>query len=244
MFEILLSVPSFEQKQLSKYSKNIVSSVKASGGIALLHNHSKRSFLAIAVSEKEKEFFKALISDMIVNFVIEVYKYNFFKEKFYVNENEITEAFLNAISIFDSDADKEIIKGEIEFGDEILIDSFYFFKLTGLQSKWRKTIEIISQNQIQNNKFTMIEVIKYLTETSDNNVSVAKVSLNEKNIKLENFEEKRQFKRTINGRSKFFSELIKLNPARITITLDSEDGEDDVLPLLNQIFDDKIYVLN
>ena len=55
-------------------------------------------------------------------------KYNFYKENLTPNDDcVIYESFLKAISIFDAENDKDIIKSQIHLSGEILIDSFFYF---------------------------------------------------------------------------------------------------------------------
>jgi len=157
----------------------------------------------------------------------------------------IYEPFLKAITIFDSELDKEFIKQKIELSGEILVDSLYYFKLEELRNRWQRTAEVINQNQILQSSSSMLEVISYLTATSENKMVVTDILIGKKQIKLKHFKGSKTYKRTFDGVSKFFTEIVRLNPTKINIKLLSNSGTaEDVTEILNKIFCDKIYLIN
>ena len=246
MFEITLSIKADAQNYFCDIYKRLYGEVKKDSGILIKQNYRGRCFLAFALREDKKEYYKAKILDEVVMIVIDYYKYEYFKECLMTGVNDfLTYPFLKAISVFDAEFDKEIIKKDIEFSGEILIDSLYHFKLQPLKNRWRKTVEIINQNHILSSKNSMIEVIKYLTEVSDSLVMQTEIQICPKQIKMKNFCSSKCFKRDFEGSSRFLTEIIKLNPHKINLKCHSTiDDNDEIYFTLTKIFDDKIYVLS
>lgn len=242
MFELMVSITQDKQQSLFSLYKKLEGEIKKDGGIIAEHNYQKRSSLAIAVPKSKKEYYKSKILDHIVFIITNEYKFGYYKEHLEPTcECVVCEAFLKAISIFDSELDREYIKSQIEFSGEILVDSFYHFKLQKLTERWKKTASIINQNQILSSQSSMIGVLKYLTMSSENLSVSAEVSLSKKQIKMKGFAVSKCFKRSFEGHSSFLTEIVRLNPVKIDLKLAPGAEEDDISSLLKQIFADKIY---
>lgn len=244
MFELTISVNLEKQNTLQCFYHDILDEIKQDGGVCTTVNSGSRCKLALAVQSKKKEYYKAKILDFITNFIVDDYKYNYLKNSIFAGDTSVIyQSFLKAISIFDCDTDKEFIKNQLEISGEILIDSFYYFKLEPLRCKWSKTASIINQNGILKSNSSMIEVLKYLTTMSDNFTVTANINLSDGQIKLKNMDNSKTFECDFDGISSFFTEIIKLNPMKINIkSFKSDEKLDDIFELLSKIFSDKVYV--
>lgn len=220
--------------------------MKKDGGILIKQNYRGRCFLSFAIRDDKKEYYKSKLLEEIIFIVVDLYKFEFFKNQLYGFVGDVfAESFLKAVTLFDIEFDKEFIKKEVEFSSEILIDSLFYFKLQPLKFKWLKTAEIISQNKIVTSKASMFEIMKYLASVSDNLVVGVDVFISRKQIKLKNYCLSKCFKRDFDGISRFFAEMIRLNPNKINLKCNAEINEnDEIYSAITKIFDDKIYVLN
>lgn len=243
MFELTLCLDFDKQKYISQFYKQMLDSIKSDDGIIIKHNSGGKSYLCIAVSESNKEYLKSKVLDFVTMVIENDFKYNFFKEKLNIqNQGLLTEAFLRAISSFDSDFDREIISSVIEFTGEIVIESLFYFKLQNLIIKWKKTAEVINQNLIMNNDNSMSEVLRYLCAMSENNSVFVDVLIKEKQIELKNFMYHKKFKKTSDGISRMLAEIVELNPLKINIKGSEEsDCFGEVKSTLLKVFNDKIY---
>ena len=243
MFELTLCLACERQKFISVFFKQIEKEIKKDSGILVKQNFGGKSYLAIAVNDDKKDYVKSLVLDFIVKIIVEDFKYNFFKEHIISNSCGLfTDAFFMAVSIFDSEIDKEIISSLIEFDSEIVIESFYYFKLQGLKEKWQRTANVINQNGIMNNDKSVLEVLKYLCAVSENNAVLVNLLFSKDKIELKNYYSEKKFKCDFVGLSNLYLEIIRLNPMKITIK--GDDGEqnyENVSETLKSVFEDKIY---
>lgn len=245
MFELSISTAISKQNYIQELYKKLKDEIKIDNGLVIKQNSFGRSYIAIAVPENKKEYYKSKILDFIVFMIIDDYKFNFFKENLQlIEQNVISQSFLKAISIFDSEIDSEIILKQIELKKEILVDSFYHFKLQALRDRWTKTASVINQNQVLYSTDSMIEVLKYLTLSSDNFLVTANIVVGKKKIKVKQFSGTKSFKRNFEGYSDFLTEIVRLNPVKINITKLEINEDDMAIKLLNDIFTDKVYYLN
>ena len=246
MFELSVSTTVDKQNYISELYKRLFYEVKRDSGIVIKQNYRGRSYFAIAINDNKKEYYKSKILDYIIFMIIDDYKFNYYKENLHTdNSGIVTQVFLKAISIFDADIDKEFIKNQIELSFEVLVDSLFFFKLQPLKNRWKKTAEIINQNQVLTSTSSMVEVMKYLSAISNNQVASTEIFLGKKQMKIKNYTFSKCFKRDNLGKSSFLTELIRLNPLKINLKIQrGSDENDELYALLNKIFDDKIYVIS
>lgn len=242
MFELMVSITQDKHSFISEIYSKLSAEIKRDKGIIAKQNYNGRATVAIAVPENKKEYYKSKILEHIIFIIIDEYKFNYYRENLQIlGQNVVCQSFLKAISIFDAEIDREIIKQKISLKGEILVDSFYHFALQGLKARWQKTANIINQNQILSSESSMLGVLKYLTMTSENLSMGAEVSISKKQIKLKGFEASRCFKRDFEGHSNFLTEIVRLNPVKINLKLCGSEEEDSIAVLLGQIFPDKIY---
>lgn len=243
MYELSISTTIDKQHYIQELYEKLNDEIKKEFGIAIKFNYSGRSYFSIAVSEKKKEYYKSKIVEFIIFMIIDDYKFNFFKENLLlIEQNIVSQSFLKAISIFDSEVDGEFIKRQIDLKKEVLVDSFFYFKLKSLKEKWSKTAYIINQNQILCSTDSMIEVLKYLTMSSENFLVSADVMIGKKQIKMKKCSDCKIFAKDFSGCSDFLTEIVKLNPIKINLKTNGQN--ESVVELLNKIFVDKVYLLN
>lgn len=240
MFELTISSNFDKQSYISELYKKLESEIKSISGVAIKQNYRGRSYFSMAVKKSQKDYFKSKILDYIVFMIIDDYKFNYFKDKLNITEdNIIYQSFLKAISIFDSDIDREYILKQVDFSNDILVDSLYYFRLQELRKRWQKTVDIIQLNQILKDRSSMLEILKYLTTMSDNIVQNADVVISKKQLKLKHLQHSKNYKHNFLGLSKFLMEIIELNPAKINLRV-CDEGDEELVDVLNKIFYDKI----
>ena len=245
MFELSISTTKNKQQYINDLYEKLKLEIKTDKGIIVKQNSYGRVAVAVAIPEIKKEYYKSKILDYIIFMIIDDYKFNYFKDNLQIVEkNIISQSFLKAISLFDSEMDSEIIKRQVELKNEILVDSFFYFKLQDLKNRWTKTANIINQNQVLYSTESMIEVLKYLTLSSSNYLITANVIFGKKQIKVKQYSGTKSFKRDFDGCSDFLTEIVRLNPVKINIKKFENETDDNLVKILNDIFLDKVYYLN
>ncbi len=246
MFELTLSTTIDKQCYIQELFKKLSSEIKRDFGILTKHISGGRISLAIAVNFEKKEYYKSKILDYLLFVIIDDYKYNFYKDNLKVmEENLIYKSFLKAISIFDAEIDKEIIKSELVLSGEILIDSYYYFKLQPLQERWKRTAGIINQNNILSSTNSMIEILKYLTAVSENQLFKADIIVGKSKTHITSFLGEKHYQNDFCGFSDMLTEIVRLNPAKINLKISKNCSNfEKTYDALSKIFVDKIYIQN
>lgn len=243
MFELTLCLDFERQKYISEFYKTKLSGIKKELGVIIKHNSEGKSYISFAVQDSKKEYLKSLVLDFVIKVIEKEFKYNFFKERLSLRENNsLTEAFLRAISCYDEEIDREVIAQVMDFSGEIVVESLFYFRLQPLQMRWVKTAEIINKNFVMNSDNSMSEVLRYLCGVSENNSVLVDLQVEKEQIVLKNFLTHKIFKKDASGISQMFAEIIMLNPSKINIResqylLEFEEITDTLL----KVFNDKIY---
>ena len=246
MFELTLSTTIDKQVYLSKLFEKLDNEIKQDSGIIAKQNNNGRAYLVMAADESKKEYYRAQVFDHIVQMIVDDYKYNFFKENLISNEDsEIYGAFLKSVTNFDQECDKEIVMGQIQLEGEVLVDSLFHFKLASLRDRWKKTVDIINQNNITSKTEMMNDVLRYLLAVSDGEAASAEIVISPKSLSISNCCQNKKFKTNFYGRSNFFAEIVRLNPAKINLrSYHINANTEDIKQKLISIFGEKIYLIN
>ena len=211
MFELTLSTTIDKQVYLSKLFEKLDNEIKQDSGIIAKQNNNGRAYLVMAADESKKEYYRAQVFDHIVQMIVDDYKYNFFKENLISNEDsEIYGAFLKSVTNFDQECDKEIVMGQIQLEGEVLVDSLFHFKLASLRDRWKKTVDIINQNNITSKTEMMNDVLRYLLAVSDGEAASAEIVISPKSLSISNCCQNKKFKTNFYGRSNFLQKLLGL----------------------------------
>lgn len=246
MFELSISTSIDKQNYINDLFKKLSLEIKKDAGIVVKQNYYNRAYIAIAIDKKKKDYYISKILDSIVFMIVDDYKFTYYKDALKIyEENIVFQSFLKAISIYDIEIDREIIKRNIDFSSDILVDSLFYFRLQELKARWKKTADIINLNQILHNPSSMLDVLKYLTTMSESSTSLTEILISKNQLKLKCSNKNKCFKRNFDGISNFLTELISINPLKINLKVtDSSNGGREVLNVISQIFNDKIYIIS
>ena len=80
MFELTLSTTIDKQMYLGELFSKVSSEIKQDEGIIVKQNNNGRAYLALAVDDCKKDYYKSKILDYILFMIVDDYKYNFYKE--------------------------------------------------------------------------------------------------------------------------------------------------------------------
>lgn len=222
--------------------------VKFVNGIIIKQNFGGRARVSLAVPKKQKDYFVLLLLELVSEVITLDYKFQFLEDNLGVSiTNELTKvAFLKCLTVFDKQTDKDLIKKQLVFENELNIDSFYYFKLEELRKRWQDICSLVSEN-IEALKATngISDLLKFLIKTCDINVDEVHVYKKNQDYFLLDKAEK-PLPVMISGedthsQTKTLEELITLSPARIVL---HGDGKEPFFDYLSGLFDEKILISN
>lgn len=250
MWEYTITLPSSKNEQAQKLKNDLQSAVKELGGVITMICTPKDITILIAVKVEHKMAIKSKIINLICNFIILDYKYNYLVSnfKFKVTNDINMQAFIKALVVFDSEIDKEIIRQKIKDYDSVVIESFFTFRLGILKKKWQDLVSLANDNFVYLMKSeTFIELLKFIISnleyrTKEVNVKYKHNSYllcdsNNKPINDVMLGDTRDY-----GDAFLVTALITLCPQKIRLHCDT-NIQSSTINLLFELFSDRIEIL-
>ncbi len=245
MFEMTLSTIKARNKDISFIINKLRPVVKNINGIMVCEEFDGRVKLAIAAHENKKDYLFSLAIDAVCEAIIRGYKEDYLKKHLKIKflGRVALATFIKALTMFDKQGDKDIIKKQLTPFSELNIDSFYNFRLWELEKRWKDICLLVSENSshlLVSGSFQ--ELMKFLIST--NEPEIDEVLVHRKNGKIV-FEEKDgkelakfSYKNDDNDKISVLSELISFAPEKI-IVFGGEVG-DELSELIISLFDGKV----
>ena len=239
MWEFTLNDSSTKTSYINFLYTKLESKVKFVGGIIIRQTNADKTSLSLAVPTKQKDYFVLLILELVSEVITLDYKYDYLESRLgpYI-KNELTKsAFLKALTIFDKQTDKDLIKKELVLGKELNINSFYNFKLYALRKRWEDICNVVEDNVSSIEKADAFsELLKFLIKTSDVNYDEVHLYKKHKNyVLLDKLNKPIEVLDCHNSsvEIKAITSLIALCPAKIVLHKNGDASE----PFYDYIFD-------
>lgn len=249
MFELTVSTSKAKYKDIDFIFSLLKNKIKSMKGIIVSEEIDGRAKLALAVPEDKKEYALSLVFDAISEAIIRDYKHDFLKKNLSLQTgNRIAEsAFIRALSVYDKTSDKEYIKKCLKPTSEILIDSFYAFRLWELEKRWKNIADLMSENcsyLCMSGGFS--DLMKFLVLSNDCETGEVHLCKGEGNIFCGDGSGKEFFNMIYDGENDNFvisilSELISLAPEKIIIHKELENTF--VANEILNVFDARVCVI-
>lgn len=248
MFELTISTCKAKSSDINFIVGKLRQPLKSLRGIMICEESDGRINLAIAVDKTKKDYALGIIFDAVSEAIIRSYKYDFFMRNIRLNSTSVAleNAFIRALTMFDKQSDKTLIKKHLKPNSQIHLDSLYHFRLWELEKRWRDTAEIISQNSsylLAQGSF--IELMKFLIMTNDVETGEVHIKKEDNRIFACLKEGKELFafdyKENEDSLVKVISELICLAPEKIVLYQDLDGSE--LSKYIFSLFDGKVSVV-
>lgn len=247
MFEFSIVLGEQNAEQAKKLYKNLKDSTKIIGGVVTSYYENKNIYIVVACDEIEKSRISFFVCDEIAEIISTDFKHKFIDEKLRLSlSNQINlNALKKALVAFDRETDRYIITHNLKLNKNIVIESFYEFKLKQLRQKWFELIKLANENAgylLCNDTF--IDLLKFLIENieiSRNLVNVVKDDVGYK-ICDENFVEIETGEENLTGDAFLVTSLITLSPKKINVYCDMNENS-SALSLISQIFENRVVIL-
>jgi len=245
MWEFTLNDSSTKTSYINFLYAKLEGKVKFVGGIIIRQTNGTKSSLSLAVPTKQKDYFVLLILELVSEIITLDYKYAYLESRLgpYI-KNELTKsAFLKALTIFDKQTDKDLIKKELVLEKELNINSFYNFKLYALRNRWEDICNVIEENISSIEKADAFsELLKFLIKTSDVNYDEVHLYKKHKNYVILDKQNRPIDVLEPQDSSveiKAITTLIALCPAKIVLHKNGNNKE-PLYDYIFNLFDDKV----
>lgn len=205
----------------------------------------KYTYLLFASDERIGEICKSKIKHSIITYIIDVYKYDFFKK--IIAKNRVNtlmlEAYIKALTLYDIDTDIALINDSFSLDRQFYIDSFLNFKMYDMLRIWKELCDLIVSNINFLNSGMMIDVMKQFIATFNTNTSKLKIIIKKGGFVLYRVDDDQP---PIKLKDKapdidIINYILLANPKLIEIYGDTTNSF-DVINLLKSLYEDKVVL--
>ncbi len=149
MFEISFNADLKNRGYLDFLYNNLKDELKRCNAVVAHQIYDDRLFLSFACEDCFAVDFKSKTDDLLAEIFAFGFKQNYLKKNLYIyKENLLIKTIINAMTIFDSQNDKKLIKKEL-FNQQVgALDGFFNFRLKKIKEKWDEIIDLVNENSI------------------------------------------------------------------------------------------------
>ena len=191
---------------------------------------------------------KQKITDILVESVVIYYKNKFLEENIALPEEYTLykNALCKSLALFDRLEDITEVKENFCLTSYLNINSFYFFKLADVRTRWKSICDLFKENlDVVLASDSFVELIKYLISTTEPSCDVALIYIDNAKICIKN-NNGEDLTEPINLRdasSGFLvaNELISIAPGKIKIKYNSEENT-ELTNTIKNLFDEKVVL--
>ncbi len=250
MYELTISNQKEKLKFMEFAYEKLKPHVENSKGLIVFESVGDRSNISLAVPNNQKSFYKAFTLELVSEIMVMDYKYDYLKNHLSskIENQGLWIGFLKALTVFDKQTDKELVKKNLSFENEILIDSAYHFKMWELLARWKEITELVSENLASlAAKNSFMDLLRFLIVASDSEADTVYVKNCKNNVKVMINNEKIAknlcfLENDTDVTERIIAELICLNPRQIVIDLPQD--YDKLIDNVNKIFPSKVSVIH
>jgi hypothetical protein len=153
------------------------------------------------------------------------------------------EAFIRALSAYDTKTDTIIAGALVKITPGILLDSIYDFRLLPLHKRWFEVAALVNEN-ISNllDKTMFDELLRFLISNLEHKIDEAHIIKNGKNICICDNELTPFEIATANADNQIINTLIDISPNKIFIHSNNNDIEKKLIKNIEQIFPNCVII--
>lgn len=220
-------------KKSCAFMKGIVTSSEENGQVAIL----------IAVEEMFSEEATLLIERLVTQSICTFFKNDYLEQNLKIPTHDRLGmmAFKKALLNFDRETDKFLVLKNLSISKSLYLESFYCFRLTSLQAKWKELVSLANENRaylINNEAF--LDLLKFLIDNIEICEDEVSIIENEEGYKIL-LEGEQDFCDSVLNEEGLVSSIIDLAPQKINLYC---QGENKTTNLLEKIFDERINVVS
>ena len=140
------------------------------GGVVTSHEENGFICILIGVKQNLKNEYQRFLSRLITQTICTYYKSEFLSQNLILPHHDRIGilAFKKALLNFDRETDYYIIQRNLSLENNLYLESFYNFKLSGLKSKWTELVGLANENRdylMSTDSF--LDLLKFLIDNLD-----------------------------------------------------------------------------
>lgn len=238
------------EKENANAAKFLYKEIKKSffyyNNVVTLLSEDDKVKIVLACEEVERRRTCFFLVDAISETICTYFKYKFIDENLKVAmQNKVNlQAFKKALVSFDRETDKYIVSKTLDLNDNLMIESFFNFKLRKLKDKWLELVALANDNAtylVCNDTF--IELLRFLVENLE--IAYDEINVVKENGRFkicdQNFNDIEPLEESKNEEEDIalVTTLIALCPKKINVYCDRVE-DNNAINLIAQIFENRL----
>lgn len=239
---------SINKAKAIEYVKNKLKPlIKAQKGVVTTIYSNKEIRLLIGVLEAQKVLIKQPLISAITEIICTEYKCEYIKQNlnFSITNDLLFKSFLKGLVCFDSDIEKQIVYSKLIEFDNIVLESFFDFRLKFLKEKWQDLILLANDNYLYLlSGGNFFELMKFLLSNLDCKAEKIEVSFENDSFKVLSNGKELQLPHQTSSSSQedLVTFLVSLSPKNITI-YDGQFLSAEIKNFLCNLFENRIQIV-
>jgi hypothetical protein len=240
MFQFSLCLDGVKKVYKEKIYFSLKNFIDSINGVCTIFDNGISTYILVGANEKI-EFVVDKIKKIVIFVIFKQFKYEFLKNNLKLVCNDLNyEELINALNNFDINNEKKYVLNKLNIQNELVISSFYYFKLQELRKKWKELVDLANNNisyLVINSQF--IDILKFIISNLDIKEKVIKINYKDYNFIISN-EQTELVRYKGKDSNKFvITTLIELNPEKIYLS--NLNNFPDIIHSVCELFEDRVY---
>jgi hypothetical protein len=246
MWELAICFDLEYEKIVAEIKKKLQKAFVADKLICATQKEQNEIKLLLACTIERKYKLSRLLDEYLSDFFVNEYKEKYLKTHLKLNKinDSEEEIFIKALTCFDLEYDKMMVKQKLNYDNTLYLKSFFASKCKAMRQKWLDICELTNENaSFLQTEHIFLELLKFLIENLKIHKNVVICYYQNNKLKFVD-EHNKTVKIKQNKNSKeveLIRTLIALNPKHIALHYD-ESMNQDTLQLLKAMFDSRLQL--
>ncbi|MCK9574936.1 MAG: sporulation protein YtxC [Clostridia bacterium] len=249
MWELTIEAESGDTECLEFLQHKLTAHFKDINGVFAHYAEADKYYILLACKREYKVSTKKLVDSTIADFLINFYKRTYFIKNLTLPiPNEIDmQAFIKALTTFDSTADKDFILSKLKYKNKLIIKSFYEFRLYELKTRWDELCGLANSNSYYLlNKDTFNELLRFLISNLESKYGEVHILYDEQGYTICDYylkQLKNDFAEPTSGQNDILllTALIEIAPQKIVLHCDVNQNI-QILKEIYNIFEGRVQL--
>ena len=247
MWEVMICTNA-ENKRINQYIYKMMKKlVQDKSCVLTTHKDDKNYYILFACANGKKDYYKEMIKLCIIDYIINVYKYEFLIKKIhnFLQDEVAFKSFIKLLSLYDKQTDEIALKKALKIEKVFYVDSFIQFRLEPLKKHWQELCFLAEDNfdsLICSESF--LDIMRFLIATMEESCDKIKILLENNKYSVYNVTMGDSADKIDECNTPFslISTVLKICPRQIEV-YSSSINEDLGIKFLQSVYGERLIVL-
>ena len=246
MWEVML-ICDIENKRIINYIYKMMKNYLQDKSCVLSTNEeNNKCYVVFACANGKKDYYKEMIKLCIVDYIINVYKYEYLIKhiKNFLSDEVEFKSFIKLLSLYDKQTDEIALRRSINITKCFYIDSYINFRMMPLIKHWEEICSLATDNfDFFVSSESFLEIMRFLVATMEENCQKIKILSKNGKYVIYNTNEMSDAEKIDECSTPFslISAVLKIGPKKIDVY--ASDLNDDAIKFLQNVYIERLSII-